>query len=226
MSPADISVVIPTLNEQASVAAAVESAHAAGATQVIVADAGSSDQTVDLATASGVSKIIRSMPGRGIQLNAGAFFADRQYVLFLHADNQLGLECLEQICAAGKPAWGAFRQRINSTRQIFRAIETGNDWRVRARGMAFGDQAVFVRRTLFKEHGGFAEVPLMEDVDFSKRFRRIEKPVLLDGPVTVDARRWEANGPVCQTLLNWTLQLRYACGASPETLRKVYARTK
>lgn len=224
MIPADISVVIPTLNEQSSVAAAIESAHIAGAMQVIIADAGSSDQTVDQATESGASKIIRSLPGRGIQLNAGAFFADRDYVLFLHADNRLGPDCLKQICAADQPAWGAFRQRVESNRKVFRAIEAGNDWRVRFRGMAFGDQGIFIRRKLFKEHGGFAEIPLMEDVDFSKRFRRIERPVLLDGPLTVDARRWEANGPIRQTLQNWTLQLRYALGASPESLREAYAR--
>ena len=222
MTPEDISVVVPTLNEQASIASAIHSARAAGATQVIVSDGGSDDGTIDAATAAGASKVIRSIAGRGIQLNSGAFFAQRQYVLFLHADNTLGPDCLQQLCTAGQPVWGAFGHRIDSAKKIYRAIEFGNHLRAKYRGMPFGDQAIFVRRRVFKQQGGFAEIPLMEDVEFSRRLRRIEKPTLLPGLVTISARRWEHRGPLRQTLRNWAIQCRYTLGASPEDLRERY----
>jgi hypothetical protein len=88
--------------------------------------------------------------------------------------------------------------------------------------MPFGDQAIFVRGPLFKEQGGFAEIPLMEDVELSRRLRRTARPLLLDGPVRVSARRWQKHGPVRQTLQNWSIQLSYRLGTAPEALRRRY----
>jgi rSAM/selenodomain-associated transferase 2 len=222
MTPANVSVVIPAIDEQAVIATSVRSALAAGAGEVIVVDGGSSDQTGRVATDNGASQIVSSAPGRGLQLNAGARQATGEYLLFLHADNQLGDQCLSQICQHPQARWGAFRQSIDSPRKIFRIIEWGNALRARRRGMPFGDQAIFVRRQLFLDQGGFPEIPLMEDVELAKRLRRIDRPLLLAGPLTVSARRWEKNGVVRQTLRNWRIQFCYALGASPETLRRWY----
>jgi rSAM/selenodomain-associated transferase 2 len=222
MTPADISVVIPTINEVATIAAAIDSAFAAGACEVIVVDGGSSDQTIDVATRAGATKLVRSLPGRGIQLNSGAFVAEHEFLLFLHADNRLSEACLRQICQQPDCTWGAFRQRIDSSRPVFRILEAGNAWRVQYRRRPFGDQAIFVRRAIFKREGGFPEIPLMEDVEFSRRLSKIAKPLLLDGPLTVSARRWETNGVVRQTLRNWSLQVQFACGVSPEKLKRRY----
>ena len=222
MTPSDVSVVIPAINEEQAIQKSIRSAYAAGATDVIVSDGGSQDRTREVAMDLGVSKVVRSLPGRGIQLNSGALLAERETILFLHADNLLGEECLEQICRNPDALWGAFRQHIDSTRHIYRTIEYGNALRVRWRRMVFGDQALFVRASQFKQMGGFAEVPLMEDVDLSKRLRKLAKPRLLDGPVTIDARRWEKNGVVRQTLRNWSIQFSYRCGVSPEQLKRRY----
>ncbi|EMI22010.1 glycosyl transferase, group 2 family protein [Rhodopirellula maiorica SM1] len=222
MNPSDISVVIPTLNEAATIENAVRSAIDAGATEIIVCDGGSEDQTTDVAADAGASKIIRSISGRGIQLNAGAVFASREVVLFLHADSLLGESCLQQICDVPDLVWGAFEQHIAHPRSAYRLIEKGNAARVRFRGMAFGDQAIFVRRETYKKVGGFEEIELMEDVAFSRTMRAIAKPVLLPGPVTISARRWEQRGIVMQTLRNWNLQCRYRLGASPRQLAKRY----
>lgn len=222
MTPGDISVVIPAINEEATVSRSVRSARAAGATEVIVVDGGSEDRTTRMASDAGASKIVRSFPGRGIQLNSGALLAERDYLLFLHADNELGKHCLEQICAHPDAPWGAFRQSIDSPRKIYRAIELGNAMRVRFRSIPFGDQAIFVRRSFFNEQGGFAEIPLMEDIDLGKRLRKLARPLLLEGPLTVSPRRWEQHGVLRQTLRNWSLQLSYALGASPESLRRRY----
>jgi rSAM/selenodomain-associated transferase 2 len=220
----DVSVVIPTINEQDAVAAAIHSALDAGAREVIVSDGGSTDRTLDAATESGAHKIVKSLPGRGIQLNSGALVAVGRWLLFLHADNRLGLPCLQQIEAADAKGaiWGAFEQQIESNRWTLKAIQWGNGLRVKWRRLPFGDQAIFVRRDVYKQQGGFAEIPLMEDVEFSRRMRRLSRPLLLNGPVMVDARRWERKGIVRQTLLNWSIQLRYQLGESPESLRKKY----
>lgn len=222
MTPADISVVIPAINEESAVSGAIRSAQRAGAVEVIVADGGSSDDTVAVAAKAGASKIVRALPGRGIQLNSGALMAQREVVLFLHADNQLGEDCLHQICRYPDLTWGAFRQRIDSPRFVFRVIESGNALRVKYLRKPFGDQAIFVRREVFKQQGGFDEIPLMEDVDFSKRLRAIAKPLLLDGPLTISARRWERYGPVRQTLRNWSIQVSYRMGVPAEKLKRRY----
>lgn len=222
MTPTDISVVIPTLNEQESIATCVQSALAAGAKEIIVADGGSEDDTKQCAQQAGASQIIQSPPGRGTQLNAGARHANGNTLLFLHADNWLGASCLQQICDCSDVIWGGFYQRIDSKQQRYRWLERGNAARVKWRGYPFGDQAIFVRRSVFEQQGGFPDSPLMEDVVFSQQMRRIAWPVLLPGPVTISSRRWEQNGVFRQTLRNWKIQIAHKLGVSPERLAKWY----
>jgi hypothetical protein len=88
--------------------------------------------------------------------------------------------------------------------------------------MPFGDQAIFVRRDVFKKQGGFAEIPLMEDVELSRSLRRIARPLLLPGKVTISPRRWQRRGVIRQTMQNWSIQLSYALGTPAERLRKRY----
>ena len=222
MTPADITVVIPTLNEEQVIAKSVASAVAAGATAIVVSDGGSRDGTREVAVDAGASRVIQSAPGRGVQLNAGAQLAETEFILFLHADNELSDNALQQICENEKAAWGAFRQRIDSRRLVYRLLEWGNQWRVQWRAVPFGDQGIFVRRTLFEQMNGFAGIPLMEDVELSQRLRRIEKPLLLQGPLTISARRWEKHGVLRQTVKNWSIQYSYARGVSATDLAQKY----
>ncbi|MAI31198.1 MAG: hypothetical protein CBE00_02215 [Planctomycetaceae bacterium TMED240] len=222
MTPADITVVIPALNEQSAIRQSVFSAVSAGATEVLVSDGGSRDNTVEMAAEAGASSVVRSLPGRGLQMNAAARLARGKFILFLHADNELSKQSLEQICVYEKAAWGAFQQQIDSRRKIYRVIEWGNDLRVRWRNVPFGDQGIFVRRSLFEALGGFAEMPLMEDVELSHRLRKIEAPVLLRGPLKISARRWEKKGVVRQTVTNWMIQLSYSRGVPVEQLAQKY----
>lgn len=222
MTPADITVVIPALNEEQAIYRSVNSAVSAGATEVLVSDGGSRDCTVERAIQAGALSVVRSLPGRGLQMNAAAKLATGKFILFLHADNELSNQALEQICVYEDAAWGAFQQQIDSPRKIYRLIEWGNDLRVRWRKVPFGDQGMFVRRSLFEELGGFAEIPLMEDVDLSHRLRNIEAPVLLQGPLQISARRWESKGVARQTLTNWMIQRSYSRGVSVEQLAQKY----
>lgn len=222
MTPADITVVIPALNEEQAICRSVQSAVSAGASEVLVSDGGSRDRTVERATEAGASSVVRSLPGRGVQMNSAAQLASGIFILFLHADNELPEQALEQICMHENAAWGAFQQRIDSRRRIYRMIEWGNDLRVRWRAVPFGDQGIFVRRSLFEDLGGFADIPLMEDVELSHRLRKIKAPVLLKGPLQISARRWEKKGVVRQTITNWMIQLSYARGVSVEQLARKY----
>ena len=222
MTPADISIVIPTMNEESTITPSVRSCIDAGATEIIISDGGSIDATKQLASDAGATKIVQSLPGRGTQMNSGAVFATKEFVLFLHADARLDPDCLKQICNLDEVVWGAYRQHIDAQRLVYRWLETGNAMRVKWRRMPFGDQAVFVNRSVFKEQGGFEEVPLMEDLRFAKTMRKVSMPVLLTGPVTISARRWEKNGVVRQTLRNFKIQIAHALGASPETLARWY----
>ncbi|WP_218933878.1 TIGR04283 family arsenosugar biosynthesis glycosyltransferase [Rubripirellula lacrimiformis] len=230
LTPASFSIIIPTLDEAATIAAAIRSAIDAGAHEIIVTDGGSRDETIAVATRAGASKVVRSLPGRGTQQNAGAAVATRDWMLFLHADNRLHPDGLKQACDAigGSAAgdhpilWGAMRQRIESPEWIFRAIEGGNAARVRVRGIAFGDQGIFVRSDVFRREGGFPDIPLMEDIELSRKLRRQSRPVLIPGPLTISPRRWRSRGPIRQTLQNWRLQIAHATGTSPAKLARRY----
>lgn len=222
MSGRSVSVIIPSLNEEASIGDAIRSALDAGAGEVIVSDGGSKDQTIALSRDAGADHIVCGEPRRGSQLRAGAELASGDWLLFLHADNRLGEDCIRQIRELTGEVWGAFRQSIDHDGKKYRLLEWGNALRVRYRSMPFGDQAIFVRRDVYDQVGGFREMPLMEDVDLSRRLRKIGRPKLLAGPLTIDARRWEKRGVIRQTLRNWSIQVAYACGATPNTLVRWY----
>lgn len=218
-----ISIVIPTLNEEGHIAQAVARARALEPHEVIVADGRSTDATFDAARQAG-AQVVLSPPGRGTQLNAGAQRATGDVLLFLHADNWLVPQAAAQIAhLMGNPqvSGGGFFQRIDAPEPIYRLIEQGNALRARTMRLFYGDQAIFIRRDVFHQVGGFPNVPLMEDVLLSRRLRR-HRMVLLPGPLHVSARRWKRHGVLRQTLRNWMLVGALTAGASPERLARFY----
>jgi rSAM/selenodomain-associated transferase 2 len=221
-----LSVIIPALNEAAHIERAVASAWCAGAAEVIVVDGGSDDATCQIA--SGLNcRLVSSPLGRARQQNAGAKLAGGDVLVFLHADCELtpGLaDQLERTLTGTGRLHGALRQKIAARGLAYRLLERGNAARVRLLGLPYGDQAVFVRKDAFDQAGGFPEVSLMEDVMLMQRLRKLAWPALLPGPVVVSPRRWQRHGIVQQTLRNWWLLSRYACGARPEDLAPHYRR--
>ena len=218
------SVIIPVLNEEATIAEAIERAWSAGAGEVIVCDGGSRDATVRRAAAL-PCRLIHSSPGRAVQQNAAAAAAVGDVLVFLHADCWLepgGLEPIAAGLADGRTAGGAFRQRIDAAGLIYRLLERGNACRVRWLRLPYGDQGIFVRRDVFESLGRFPQIPLMEDVRFMRAFRRRWRPLLLPGPLHVSARRWQRSGPIRQTLRNWSLLAAEACGVPPDRLQRYY----
>jgi rSAM/selenodomain-associated transferase 2 len=221
-----IAVIIPALNEEPVICAAVTSAWDAGAAEVILADGGSDDRTVELAQERRC-KVVVAPKGRAFQQNAGARVATADVLLFLHADNRLGASACQQVRdALTRPdvVCGAFRQRIEARGFGYRLLERGNSWRVRWLGLPYGDQAIFLRRGLFEEVGGFPEVRLMEDLVLMTKLRRKAWPILLPGPLLVDARRWQRHGIIRQTLRNWWLLAAYKFGTTPDQPADYYKR--
>ena len=222
-----ISVIIPAINERDHIERAVRGAWRAGADQVIVSDGGSCDGTPALARRH-QAIVVAGPAGRGRQQNLGARQAAGDILVFQHADSYFGDGALAALRPLhhndGRYVLGAFRQRIESDRFIFRLIEQGNALRAAVCQMPYGDQAIFVSRTLFNRCHGFPDVPLMEEVLFIDQARRYARPRLMPGPIHVDTRRWMRHGIVRQTIRNWSLLLALRLGVSPHTLAGYYLR--
>lgn len=215
-----ISVVIPTLDEESRLAAAVRSVRAQG--EVVVVDGGSRDQTRAVAAAEG-ALVLDSPPGRGRQLDAGARAARGEWLVFLHADTRLEAgwaEALESLPA--DVVGGAFRLAIDAPGAGFRVIEMGVRARVRLFQLPYGDQALFARREAYERIGGMPHLPLMEDVAFVRRLRRAGRLAFLRPRAFTSPRRWERHGLVGATLRNWWLLFLYGMGHPPARLARRY----
>ncbi|MCK5681871.1 TIGR04283 family arsenosugar biosynthesis glycosyltransferase [bacterium] len=221
-----ISIVIPTLNEQDSIARTVSSVLGPVAIEVIVADGSSTDSTAEKALIAG-AQVVVSDRGRGLQMNAGSQIASGEVLLFLHADTLLPKNYnlyIEQVLSDKRNVAGGFRLGINSSVKGLRMIEWGANWRSKYQQMIYGDQAIFVRRETFNKIGGFANIPLMEDVDLINRLKLQGRIVLADAAIKTSARRWQRLGVVRTTLYNQFFRLAYGLGVKPETLAQWYKR--
>lgn len=220
-----ISVIIPTLNESRGIVAAIDSVK--GAYEVFVVDGGSDDNTCELASCAGAI-VLESEKGRGVQLRRGAAEANGDVFLFLHGDCFLHSDAIRQILGGlghngrAKQGWGCFRQKIENASPKYRLIEWGNRIRAQWFRLPYGDQAIFVSRSLHDRVGGVAAVPLMEDVLLSRQLARLHNPAVLPGPVHVSSRRWEKHGLLRQTLMNWSILAAHSLGVSPKTLKSWY----
>lgn len=221
-----LSIIIPCLNEADCIAdtlAALGPARRRGA-EVIVVDGGSDDATTDRA-APMADTVISAPRGRASQMNAGAARARGEILLFLHADSRPpeavdGL-VIDGLKRAGR-SWGRFDVSIDSEHPLLRTVERLMNWRSRLTGIATGDQGVFVTRTLFTAAGRFPDIPLMEDVELSKRLKRFGPPLCLRHRIVTSGRRWEKRGVLRTILLMWRLRLAYWLGADPRRLAMRY----
>ena len=169
--------------------------------------------------------VIDSPPGRARQMNAGAAmvrYADR--LLFLHADTRLpdGADEMVRAALARGHAWGRFDVTILGRPALLRVVAFLMNWRSRLTGIATGDQAIFVRADHFAALGGFADMPLMEDIDLSCRLRRTGPPACLRARVQTSGRRWETQGVWRTIMLMWGLRLAFWLGVSPSRLARAY----
>jgi rSAM/selenodomain-associated transferase 2 len=225
MTPA-ISIIMPALNETDSIEHTLVSIRALNlGAEVIVIDGGSTDNTRELAKPL-AHQLLHTDRGRARQMNAGAQAASGDYLLFLHADTELTPQAATQLqrTLEHKPIWGRFDVRISGDHHMLAIIAFMMNWRSRLTGIATGDQAIFLRREVFESMGGFADQPLMEDIELSRKLLKRSRPVCLKGPVITSGRRWQQHGVWATIVLMWRLRWRYWRGASAEQLAREYRR--
>jgi len=222
-----VSVVIPTRNEAGCIAqtlASLRSLRTAGH-EVIVVDAGSTDATQALASGE-CDRIITSSPGRARQQNAGARIARGDVFWFVHADTQIPSAAANELlaCVAKQPnCWGRFDVRFTSSRLALRIVAKCMNLRSRLTAIATGDQGLFVSREYFQRLHGFADQALMEDVELTRRLKRIAPPHCLSSPIVTSSRRWETRGILRTILLMWWLRAAYFFGVDTQRLARWYA---
>ena len=221
-------IVMPVLNEAQGITAALMALApliARGA-RVVVADGGSSDDTLARARLVEGVEVIQAPRGRAAQMNAGAQAASGVGILlFLHADTTLPPDAdrfIAQALAQGRQVWGRFDVRIAGRPWMLGVVAAFMNARSRWSGIATGDQALFMTRAAFDATGGFPAQPLMEDIEMSKRLRRLSRPACLRQRVTTSGRRWEARGVWPTIVLMWRLRWAYWRGASPQALARRY----
>lgn len=229
-----ISVIIPVLNEEEAIEKMLPEIQwvRESGSELIVVDGGSADDSVSFAKKYSDAVVV-SEKGRAAQMNAGAKIATGDILLFLHIDTVLSPDSLNNIltsidCVNGKNndqeirAWGRFDVRLSGSHFMFRIIEAMMNWRSRITGIATGDQAIFITKELFEHIDGYLEIPLMEDVEISRRLKKISKPVCIQDWVIASSRRWEVAGIYRTVFLMWRLRLSYWLGVDPVRLVKEY----
>jgi len=227
-SPPDISVIIPVLNDAEALDLALGSTQDYTGVECIVVDGGSSDESAEVAQSRGV-KVLHSPPGRARQMNAGAEVAEGRFLLFLHADTRLpeGFDGhVRQILTGSGVAAGAFQLQIDAPSARLRLIEKAANWRSRYLQMPYGDQAIFLRKELFREMGGFPDLPIMEDFQLIRRLQGEGRIVIAPAAVVTSARRWKKLGALRTTLLNQLMILGFYLGFEPARLARWYRRKK
>lgn len=223
-----LSIIVPVLNEAAGIATTLQALAPlrARGCEVIVVDGGSSDNTVALATPL-ADQLLVAGAGRARQMNAGAAAASKEILCFLHADTRLpeGADGLiRDGLARSRRSWGRFDVRIEGSHPLLRVVAALMNWRSRLTGIATGDQAMFVTRSLFEAAGRFPEIALMEDIALSRLLKRYGSPLCVAHRLSTSGRRWEKHGVLRTVLLMWRLRLAYRLGADPDQLAARYVR--
>lgn len=217
-----VSIVIPTLNEAASLSdtlACINSNRVPH--EVVVVDGGSSDATVRIAEAAKCRVLRTAEPHRARQMNIGAATAQGVVLFFLHADTLIpseGLGAIEVALKDERIVGGGFRRRYLNPSLFLRFTCAMADWRSRWLGWHFGDQGIFIRRTAFEALSGFRELAVFEDLDLCRRMKTLGRVVGLKPQVLSSARRFARRGAISTTLADFWLTCRYLAGTHPNRL--------
>jgi len=221
--PMKFSIIIPTLNEQKTIASCLFPLQPLRDNcEIIIVDATDGQPVVPAALAD---KIISSEKGRARQMNLGASHASGDMLIFLHADTHLPehvLQLIEQ--HINYKQWGRFDIQLSGDHFMLKVIAWMMNLRSRLTGIATGDQVIFVTKEAFAAAGQYPEIALMEDIALSKALNKISPPVCLSAKVTSSGRRWERYGIYRTILLMWSLRLRYFFGADPQLLAALYSK--
>ncbi len=216
-----LSVVIPVLNEARALPGLLAGLRGQVA-ELIVVDGGSEDRSAEVVVEEG-ARLLRSAPGRGPQLNAGAAIATQELLWFLHADSGVPPQLPEQIVAAARHfSWGCCAVDFGDPDPRLRLTSAVMNHRARRSGSCTGDMGIWVHRRFFEELGRFAPLSALEDLDFSFRARRRAAWTVVDGPLLSSSRRWRREGMTRTILKMWTIRSGYYLGIDPNLLATWY----
>lgn len=222
-----LSIIVPCLNEAQQIEQSLQALQPLRERghEIIVCDAGSTDNTQQLASPL-CDIFLQADKGRALQMNAGAAQASGEVLCFLHADTlspQYLDEHIFQSLQQSRGVWGRFNIRLSGQHPAFRLIERMINLRSCISGVASGDQGIFMYRNVFNRLGGYKTIALMEDIELSKRLRKISKPACIKQPtLQTSSRRWEEHGILRTVLLMWKLRLKYFLGSNPQQLAGEY----
>lgn len=225
-----VSIVIPTVNERrvlAELVARLRLTAGKGNIEIIVADGGSTDGTVEIARRVADKLVESPARGRAVQMHLGALAATGELLLFLHADtrlpgNWLGA-LLDTWTVKPRPSATAYRLDFASTKPVYRLIATMGHWRSRKTGVPHGDQAVACRREDYMKVGGFPPVSIMEEYFLLPKLARLGPVIIMEEAVQTSTRRYEHNGPLYNALRNAAIIALFKAGVSPEKLKRLYS---
>ena len=219
-APLRVSVIVPAWNDHGSLTHLLPAlVRLKGLHEVIVADASPHSATAESARTVGVVYLVAAQPNRGAQMNLAAENATGDVLIFHHADSILTaahVAAIERALRDPETIGGASYRKFDGRHPRLRWLEVA--------GRFFGDQSIFVRRETFCALGGFAPIPLMEDVEFSRRLRRAGRVAVLDPPVESSSRRHASRGAWRTSLQNGLFIVLYKCGLSPRHLHRWYYR--
>ncbi len=225
MGGGKISVIVPVLNEEKDLGRCLSALMLSSDEELIVVDGGSVDATVSIA-GEFTDKVISADRGRAAQMNAGAEAATGDILLFLHADCVLpsdGFGAMRAALSGENVAAGGFWLSIEHPGLKFRIIERGANLRSYLTRLIYGDQGIFLRRETFIELGGYAPIPLMEDIEISLRLKRKGKIAFVSPSVRTLPRRWLEEGALRTTLRDWKRAISYTIfKAPPKELARHY----
>lgn len=224
-----ISIVIPTFNEADTIEGTLrplQKYRRCADIEIILSDGDSHDLTREVVQPL-VDVCINETKGRARQMNAGASMARGELLLFLHADTVLPdgfcAALTDQLCEhSGRLLWGFYPVRLSGKHRLLRVVERLMNCRSRLTSIATGDQGIYVSKDLWAQLEGFSDIPLMEDIDLSRRLRRLARPVVQGEPLSTSSRRWESRGIIKTIVLMWRLRWLYFRGVNPSELVKLY----
>lgn len=234
MKAPKISIIIPVLNEAATIQKTLTRFENASEVEVIVVDGGSRDDTVAIAMHIGKAiakslriEVISAAAGRANQMNAGAAVATGDILLFLHADTHLPTSfdtLVRQALQNAGTVAGAFELRIDAQLRGLRLVEKLVNMRSHFLSMPYGDQAIFLKAATFHDLGGFPDLPIMEDFELMLGLRRQGRITIVPAPVVTSGRRWQKLGVVKTTMINQLIIAGYFLGVPPAQLVRWYRR--